>query len=392
MPDQTSNRLKRNTPEILLRWEKRTWAEVKASNNQESLALRDSLPEYLSKLAQALSGTLVRTDDSRLQDKIDITRIGRQHGHDRALSLNYTIDQLIMEYHLLRQVICDVMDSEKELTLAERELITCSIEQAVNDAASELNEIVKETTSIATREEELRRSIKTKDDFLSIVSHELKTPLTSLQLKSEMIIKQINKNGGKTTQNVGEFAEYVRKHVSRIAHLVEDILDFGRIRTGSYKLEFKQRNICEVIQEVIHQVDHAYQWFRLSPPDVACSEDALVKIDEDRIKQAMINLFTNALRFGKGRPVQVEIHVHDSEIEVTVSDKGIGIEEKNFDRIFNMFERAITPSEVSGLGLGLYMTREIIEAHGGRIWVESQYGAGSSFHFVLPRDNSSLSK
>lgn len=156
MPDQTSHRLIKNIPEILNRWEKRAYLEVKASNHQEKLALRDSLPEYLNKLAQALSDTRIRTDRSRLQDQIETTNIGRKHGQDRALSYNYTIDQLIMEYHILRQVICEVMDHEKGLSSLERELITSSIEQAVNDAATEFSDIVREANALLFNKENLK--------------------------------------------------------------------------------------------------------------------------------------------------------------------------------------------------------------------------------------------
>jgi hypothetical protein len=153
MLNQVSERLKKNIPEILNRWEKRAYLEVKASNLQETLALRDSLPEYLYTLAHALSDTRDLTEQSRLKEKIETTRIARMHAQARAVSFNYTIDQLIMEYHILRQVIFEVMDREKELTLAQRELITCSIEQAVNNAATEFSDIVKEATLMAYQED-----------------------------------------------------------------------------------------------------------------------------------------------------------------------------------------------------------------------------------------------
>ncbi len=385
MPDQTANRLKKNIPEILKRWEKRTWSEVKASNHQETLALRDSLPEYLSKMAEALLGSIIRTDESRLKDRIEITRIGKKHGNNRAFSLNYTIDQLIMEYHILRQVICDVMDKEKLLTLVERELITCAIEQAVNDAATEFSDTVKEINLKANQEEELRKTIRTRDEFLSIVSHELKTPLTSLKLKSQLLLKRDGDQDETQINKFLKFPEFVSLQVNRMSHLIEDILDFGRIRTGSYKLEFRTKNICKVILDVIEQAGPAFKLFRLSPPELLFAEDAIVSIDEERIKQVIKNLLTNAIRFGQCKPVQIEVVINSAEVEVIVSDQGIGIKAQDQERIFKMFERAVTPSEVSGLGLGLYITKEIIIAHGGRVWVESEFGSGSTFHFALPK-------
>ncbi len=338
-------------------------------------------------MAEALLGTIIRTDESRLRDRIEITRIGKRHGNDRAFSLNYTMDQLILEYHILRQVICDVMDEEKELTRAERELIICSLEQAVNDAATEFSDTVKEITLKANKENELRETIRTRDEFLSIVSHELKTPLTALQLKSQMLVKNRNlhKDDAKLTQ-LYEFADFVTKQIYRISHLVEDILDFGRIRTGSYKLEFKERKICEVILEVINEANPAFNMFRLSPPGLLCKNDVSVLIDEDRIKQAINNLLTNAIRFGQGKSVSVEVAQRNQEVEIIVTDKGIGIDPQNHERIFKMFERAVSPSEVSGLGLGLYITKEIIVAHGGSISVVSELGKGTAFHIILHQE------
>lgn len=390
MPDQTANRLKIKIPEILSRWEKRTWAEIKAANHQETLALRDSLPEYLSKMAEALMGTTIRTDESKLKDRIEITRIGKKHGNDRAFSLNYTMDQLILEYHILRQVICKVLDEEKELTAAERELITCSIEQAVNDAATEFSDTVKEITFKASKEQELRETIRTRDEFLTIVSHELKTPLTALLLKSQLLVKERgNESKNAEAVKLFNFADFVTNQIFRISMLVEDILDFGRIRTGSYSLEFMPRNICKVIADVINQSNPAFKMFKLSPPELFCEKGNIsVMIDEARIKQALNNLLTNAIRFGQGKPVNIELLERSNEVEIIIKDRGIGIEPKNHIRIFKMFERAVTPSEVSGLGLGLYITKEIIVAHAGKIWVESDLGKGSEFHIVLPKENS----
>src|SRR5688500_9140836 len=123
MSNITSERLRKNIDKILSIWEERVNKEVAAAHHQETVALRDSLPEYLNQLSDALSNTIDRTTARKRLDKMDSSRTGKRHGEDRAGSRHYTIDQLITEYHILRQVLCDVMEEEAPLTEVEREII-----------------------------------------------------------------------------------------------------------------------------------------------------------------------------------------------------------------------------------------------------------------------------
>ena len=127
-------------------WEKRANIEIKAAHHQDKFALRDALPEYLSQLVNALSYTTDRTAARKRHDKEESTRISKEHGKDRAGSFNYTINQLIQEYQILREVICDVLEDAVPLSYIEREVIVCSIEQAVNDAATKFSDTIIERT------------------------------------------------------------------------------------------------------------------------------------------------------------------------------------------------------------------------------------------------------
>ena len=176
MPNKTAERLQRNIDKILGVWEKRVNEEVPASHHQETVALRDSLPEYLSQLVDALSTTIDRTTARKRKDKVDSSRIGKKHGEDRAGSRNYTMDQLITEYHILRQVLCDVMEEEAPLSVLEREVIVCSIEQAVNDAASEYSEVMK----------------KVKERISNTLAHDLRNPLTSTKISAALVLRKLS--------------------------------------------------------------------------------------------------------------------------------------------------------------------------------------------------------
>jgi hypothetical protein len=131
MPNSTSKRLEANIERIMTEWEKRTLSEIASANVEGKLALRDSLPEYLAQLAMALSKTIDRTEARKKFDKSESTRVGKKHGKERSRSISYTMDEMIFEYHILRQVLCDILEEEAPLTDGEHEIIICSIEQAV---------------------------------------------------------------------------------------------------------------------------------------------------------------------------------------------------------------------------------------------------------------------
>jgi signal transduction histidine kinase len=358
---------------------------VRSAHYQNKLALRNQVPEYLAHLVAALSKTIDRTQARKIWDKKISTRLGKSHGEERAFSFEYTMDQLILEYHILRQVICDVLEEDEILTPIEREVIVCSIEQAVNDSATQFSESVKDMTAKAAQEIEFKALVQTRDDFLSVVAHELRTPMTSLQLQAEMLLKNQGEVNEANTRKIYDFANQVNKQVKRLNILVNDIIDFGRIRSGDYELDFEIINICSVVSETIDQLDPVFQAFKISPPEFIWNEDAFVRIDKYRIHQVLSSLLTNAVKYGRGQPISIEVKVLDKFVEVTVTDKGIGIEPFDVERIFSRFERAVSSNEVTGLGLGLYITKEIINAHGGKIWAQSEFGKGSTFCFLLPK-------
>ena len=386
MPNQASDRIKRLKTEIIQAWEARALKEVAATVHKTALALQNSLPEFLENVAEALSTTIDRTETKVKWDLDENTRINKRHGSERAKSINYTMDQLIFEYHILRQVIFDVMEQEAPLSPIEREVIICSVEQAVNDAATQFCKSVSDVTLKYAREEDLLNSVRTRDEFLTVVSHELKTPLTPLLLQAQMILKnRKTEHDEKQVKRAYEFIAHVNIQVKRLSRLIEDVLNFGRVRTGSYKPEMSRINIGEVINEVIDSLELVYHAFRVGPPEFFSREDSIVCIDREGFSTVFRSLFTNAIKYGQGKPVSIQVDVKDAEVEVIVTDHGVGIEPKYVELIFTKFERAISSSEVSGLGLGLYIAKEIVVAHGGRIWVESKLGEGSAFHFSIPK-------
>lgn len=232
---------------------------------------------------------------------------------------------------------------------------------------------------------ELVESIRSRDDFLSICSHELKTPLTSLQLSTQLMKHWLDAGDPRALapERVDRLVTQTVHQVGRIARLVDDMLDVSRISAGKLAMELQKIKFSDVVRDVID---------RLRPTvtesgallQVELGSDDWCMADPFRLEQVVVNLLTNAARYGNGRPIAVRVIVRDGVVLLTVADKGIGIAKPDRKRIFERFERVAAPGSRTGLGLGLFISRQIVESLGGRIWVESQAGEGSTFFVELP--------
>lgn len=233
-----------------------------------------------------------------------------------------------------------------------------------------------------------QEAIRSRDEFLSIASHELKTPLQSLTLQNQMRKRNLSKNlvEAFVPEKVSQMIDADLRHLMRINRLIDDMLDISRIRAG--KLTFMKENIqfCSFVKDVLSR-------FRPQLDAVGCymtatyCEEIETHIDIYRIEQVILNLLTNAMKYGAGKPIKVEVINKVGRIQLLVHDQGPGIKDQDSERIFERFERAISSNEVSGLGLGLYISRQIMEQNSGALFVRSMYGKGSTFIMELPLNN-----
>lgn len=231
---------------------------------------------------------------------------------------------------------------------------------------------------------DLEAALLARDEFLSVASHELRTPLTSILLQSQMLDRSLVL--GTFSRDKGSSINGVIEHqVKRISRLVDDMLDISRIRTGKLTLNKQPTDMKVIVSDTIEKLANDFKKGKIKTPTVSITTELTFgSWDNMRIEQVMINLLSNAVKYGKGFPIAVLISSVNSSLQVKVSDQGLGIEESFKEVIFDRFERAISSNEVSGLGLGLYISKQIIESHGGKIWVESRVGKGSDFIFELP--------
>ncbi len=254
---------------------------------------------------------------------------------------------------------------------------------AVRSKVSVFVEIHRQRQQLQEAQAELQRAIEMRDDFVSMVSHELRTPLNTLYLQTQLR-RRMASGATLTPTQLNAMVERDEAQIRNMVRLIDDMLDVSRLRKGTLAIQPAAADLAVLTRRVVES--YADQAASVGCPLELTAPPALPGVwDEFRIEQVVANLLTNAMRYGGGKPVQVTVEVSGQEARVSVRDRGIGIAPQDQARIFEQFERAVGKQVAPGLGLGLYITRQIVEAHGGRIEVQSSAGEGSTFTVRLPR-------
>ena len=231
-----------------------------------------------------------------------------------------------------------------------------------------------------------REALRERDEFISVAAHELRTPLTALQLKLQGLERGLRagmreKRG--SAANLETRLDGALRQTERLSSLIERLLDVSRIAAGRLELAPERFDLAALV----HQVADDFK-----DPAAAVGSELRVNAaqsvegswDRLRMEQVLVNLLSNAVKYGAGRPVSVKLDAAGDRVRLTVADEGIGIAPEDIGRIFTRFERAAPLRHYGGLGLGLYISRHIVDAHGGRIDVQSNLGQGSTFVVDLP--------
>ncbi|XHX79412.1 MAG: sensor histidine kinase [Stenomitos frigidus ULC029] len=361
MSNPASERLRQNAKRIMQLWEERAREEVSACMHQDSLVLQDSLPLYLDHLVDALATDIVRTVARIEDDRVEGGRIGKKHGRERASYADYSMTQLIFEYHILRQIIFQVLEEEAPLDVRERDIIIASIEQAVNDAATQFSQTLREIQEL----------------FMVTLTHDLRNPINVVKMGTQLLLRQFER--GDTHFDV---TARMISAIDRLDSMVQNLLDASRLRAGqSLKLSFDICDLEQLLQEIVADLNFTY-----GDRFVMVSQGAVMaRCSHKELRRVIENIATNAVKYGApDTPITLTLQQTETEISLTIHNEGTPIATEAQSILFQQFRRTIAAEDQTGWGLGLYLAKKLTEAHQGTIEVESAEGKGTSFIVKLP--------
>ncbi|HUX86106.1 MAG TPA: HAMP domain-containing sensor histidine kinase [Chloroflexota bacterium] len=294
--------------------------------------------------------------------------------HQSALAVLVLVAPLGQPMQLLDP---DIVESFTErLTLA---IENATLYQALTKRSTDLQ---RAFADLARAHQELLRVDEMKTNFLANVSHEFRTPLTSIRSFSELLLSY----GPDDPTLQREFLDIINTESERLTRMVNDVLDITKIESGHFDWQMKTVDMANLIRETARAHATLFAKQNLSFQAEVCDALPVVHGDPDRLQQVVGNLLNNALKFTRSGTIRLAACCSGSEVVVSVTDTGIGISPKDHERIFEKFQQvgAVLTDKPRGAGLGLSICREIVEFHHGRIWVESEPGAGSKFSFTIP--------
>lgn len=381
--------------------------------NQTKVLIVDDLPENLL----ALRKVLEQSDRTIFQANSGEEALSLLLEHDFALAIldvmmpdmdGFELAELMRGTEKTRNVpIVFVSAGGRELNLAfkgyetgavdflHKPLDVGAVQSKVNVFVAlhrERNEVKRQVAALeASRRElratqaELERSLKMRDEFMSMIAHELRTPLNTLFLEVQIRGVQLD-HGNMDVFNEETMRKMVardRRQIQSMIRLINDMVDVSRIRSGKLSLRRVQSELSSLLVRIVGDLAHhaaaAGGTIEVHAPD------AIHGVwDEFRLEQIIINLLTNALRYGGGKPIRVTLAIVGEHAHIVVQDQGMGIALADQQRIFEPFEQAETYDVRDGLGLGLYIARQLAKSHGGSLDVDSDPGNGAAFHLVLP--------
>jgi Na+/proline symporter/signal transduction histidine kinase len=251
-------------------------------------------------------------------------------------------------------------------------------------AIAHSQELEKATTELKRANERLTELDKLKDDFISTVTHELKTPLTSVRSLTEIL----HDNPALDLNQRNNFLSIIVKETERLSRLITQVLDFQKIEAGVADWDFAHININDIIADALAASTQLLRDKHIQLDQDMTLSPNIIRGDRDQLMQVMMNLISNAIKFcgQKNGKIKIKLTTENDFLRVDVTDNGMGIHKKDQEIIFDKFRQASTESKgrPAGTGLGLTITKQIIEFHHGRIWVESTLGKGATFSFILP--------
>ena len=230
---------------------------------------------------------------------------------------------------------------------------------------------------------EAQEAIRLRDEFLSIASHELRTPLTSLQLQVTGVLRNVKSPTILHPEKLAGRVEVIDRQVDRMTTLVNGLLDVSRAAAGRLQLELAEADLTEVLRDTVDRMKEDLAAARC-PLELVTNGPIVAQWDRMRLEQVFTNFIANAMKYGAGKPIEVVAGLRDGKAVVSVRDHGIGVARDDQERIFERFGRAVSADHYGGLGLGLWIVKELVDSMGGAITLDSDAGKGATFTVTLP--------
>jgi signal transduction histidine kinase/CheY-like chemotaxis protein len=369
--------------EILQKWEGRARQRVEAARAQTRLALRDSLPEFLVGLVKTLG-----SNNPSLKVKID-SEVAIEHAEDRASQPEYTLDQVIAEYHLLRIVIIEFVDSQGTTDTETRKITHEYIDLSISKAAVRYIEVETERQTLQTAEIdatriEAERASQAKSAFLANMSHEIRTPLGAIM----GFVDLIKDSKIQQDADVSNYLSIVDRNSHHLLRIIDDILDLTKVEAGKMAIETVDFQLVEFLADFAslagikaRENGIVFEFISETPlPESIAS-------DPTRIRQILNNIVGNAIKFTEKGCVELRVIYRRNHLEFRVTDSGRGISEEQRSSLFQAFSQAdsSTTRKFGGTGLGLVLTKKLSQALGGDfVLVQSAIGQGSVFQVHFP--------
>lgn len=345
--------------------------------DQSLIAERDKTDESL---VGAIGNAENRTDTlvKKSRTESDQTTSSSRKEADAIEGARSRVDAAIDQERTLKNaLVSDLLEGEREQTDedlgAERSQTDLMVSHASNRLSDEVAQHSKTKVTLTTR-----------DEFLAIVSHDLKNPIGTISSCAHLLLDDaaLRKLG---SEKVIHWIEVIERNAGAALRLIEDLLDMERVAEGKLHLKMESCSIDEIIRDSIESFVQVAAGKDVNLRALPSKVSTQAICDRDRIMQVLANLIGNALKFtSAGGSVVLSKNLTEAEVKVSVSDTGPGIPEERKGRIFERFAQ-LGSKDRRGLGLGLYISKMLIEAHKGRLWVQSKVGKGSTFYFVIPK-------
>ncbi len=303
---------------------------------------------------------------------------GERERSDTALNLQRKVEDTVrtkerFQRRLIAEALLDHERKETDLHLLD--------ERADIDLRTELNLAL--LTDEKSSHDQTKTALVSRNQFLAVVSHDLRNPLSSISMSAALMRECLDETGGDFKEPF-KYLEIIERNAANMERMVSDLLDVERISNGNLKVQPTMGNVNELLDECLNLFKPILETKKFTMTVRRPEQKVLASFDHDRILQVLSNLIANAIKFTpKNGKIVLSADEKDNAVEISVADNGPGIPAGKLAQIFDRFSQLVS-NDRRGLGLGLFISKWIVEAHGGKIWATSRADEGSQFHFVIP--------